>query len=47
MFVDELLVDLALFDNVTGDVVQDREIGLGLENDGYIGEIETTVLERG
>jgi hypothetical protein len=35
---DEILIDLAVLDDVVGDVIENREIGLRLEHDRDIGQ---------
>src|SRR3954453_1736794 len=46
MVVDERLVDAPSRDDVVGDGVEDRKIGLRLEHDRNVGEVEGAVLER-
>ena len=45
VLVDEILVHPAGLDDVVGDGVEDREIGLRLEHHADVGEIERAVLE--
>ena len=45
VLVDEVLVHPAGLDDVVGDGVEDREIGLRLEHHADVGEIERAVLE--
>ena len=47
MFVDEILVDVSTLDDVIGDVVENGEIRLRLENHGNVGKLEASVLEGG
>ena len=42
---DKVLVDATGLDDVVGDRVEDRQIGLRLEDDAEIGEVEGAVLE--
>ena len=43
---DEGLVDPAGLNDVVGDVVEDHQVGLRLEDGGDVGEIEAAMLEH-
>ena len=45
--VDEVPVHLVIADDVVGDVVEDRQVGLGLEDDAVVRQLEAAVLEGG
>ena len=47
VLADKVLVDLAVCDDVVGNVVQDRQIGLRLESQLDVGQLVRAVLERG
>ena len=45
--VDEVPVHLVVANDVIGDVVEDRQVGLGLEDDAVVRQLEAAVLEGG
>ena len=47
VLVHEVLVDAAGLNDVIGDVVHDRQIGAGLEDERDVGEIHAAVSEGG
>ena len=47
VLVDEILIHPAGRDDVIGDIVEDREVGAGLEHDRDVGEIGTAIGECG
>ncbi len=47
VLVDEVPVHLVVLNDVVGDIVEDRQIGLGREDDAVIRQFEAAVLESG
>ncbi len=47
VFLDEVLIDGTALDDVVGDVVEDHQVGLGVEHHGNVGQVEAAVLEGG
>ena len=47
VLVDEVPVHLVVLDDVVGDVVEDRQVGLGREHHAVVRQLEAAVLEGG
>jgi hypothetical protein len=45
LLLDEVGVHLLVADDVVGDVVEDRQVGLRREDQAVVGQVEAAVLE--